>query len=160
TPRTAAFRIAIEKRDRACILTGSNNHPPHVDKRKEMLCGPAIEAAHIIPLGRPDLWKPQFVAGIRKSRRLLRIGYAAIDQNVLENGIMLRADLHIMFDRFFWSVNPKTWRVVVFIPVAELVSFHGRKINRGDTNQFPPEPIWRWHWEQCVLRCLRAEGEL
>ncbi|KAA8913983.1 hypothetical protein FN846DRAFT_886244 [Sphaerosporella brunnea] len=59
TPRSAAFRIDSEKRDRAFILTGANDHPPYVGKRKEMLCGPAIEAAHIIPLGRSDLWKPQ-----------------------------------------------------------------------------------------------------
>ncbi|KAA8895631.1 hypothetical protein FN846DRAFT_762528, partial [Sphaerosporella brunnea] len=158
--RTAAFRIAVEKRDLACILTGSNNHPPFVDKRKEMLCGPAIEAAHIIPLGRPDLWKTQIVADIRMSRRKLRIECGKIDQNALENGVMLRADLHCMFDRFFWGVHPKTWRVVVFIPVPELVSFHGRRITRRVSKQFPPEPVWLWHWQQCVLRCFRAGGEL
>ncbi|KAA8914374.1 hypothetical protein FN846DRAFT_1009382 [Sphaerosporella brunnea] len=139
TRRTPTFRAAVEKR-----LEGE-------------LSGPALEAAHIVPIGRPDLWSEAMVTAVRASRYKCKMAQSDTytDNNCVENRVMLRADLHRTFDLFFWSVNPKTNIVVVFVPIPELMQFHGMKVNSKQRG-FPPRKVWQWHWEQCVVRCLRA----
>ncbi|KAA8894068.1 hypothetical protein FN846DRAFT_1001765 [Sphaerosporella brunnea] len=78
-----------------------------------------------------------------------------IDNNCVENGIMLRADLHRMFDRFFWSIYPKTKVVVVFVPILEMMQLHGMKV-KAKQGGFPPMKICQWHWDQCVVRCIQG----
>ncbi|KAA8896591.1 hypothetical protein FN846DRAFT_910622 [Sphaerosporella brunnea] len=99
------------------------------------------------------------VSAVRSSRscRVLR-NAPYVDNNCVENGVMLRGDLHKMFDRFFWSVHPTTRVVVVFVPIPELMAYHGMKVARTPQG-FPQGKIWQWHWEQCVIRCMRAAAE-
>ncbi|KAA8898305.1 hypothetical protein FN846DRAFT_910135 [Sphaerosporella brunnea] len=165
TSRNKKFREAVEKRDLCCIVTKLNNHPPYVARHHGMLCGPAIQAAHIVPIGRPDIWcAGDFDTAIRQQRSLLQSpdAHGAIDLNATENGIMLREDLHTMFDRFFWGVHPRSMRVVVFVAVPELTWMHGMVIEprKRTTVGWPPKAVWEWHWQQCVIRSLRGQGEL
>ncbi|KAA8912515.1 hypothetical protein FN846DRAFT_769855, partial [Sphaerosporella brunnea] len=157
--RTPAFRTQVEARQAQCLLSGARNHPDDLTRLDGELTGPGIEAAHIVPLGRPDLWSEAMVSAVRASRseRVLR-NAPYVDNNCVENGVMLRADLHKMFDRFFWSVHPTTRVVVVFVPIPEMMEYHGMKVDRKPRG-FPPAKIWQWHWEQCVIRCLRAAAE-
>ncbi|KAA8898471.1 hypothetical protein FN846DRAFT_991558 [Sphaerosporella brunnea] len=157
TRRTPAFRAAVEKRYPQCLLSGARNHPEDLQRLEGELTGPGLEAAHIVPIGRPDLWSEAMVTAVRASRYKCKMAQSDTytDNNCVENGVLLRADLHRMFDRFFWSVNPKTNIVVVFVPIVELVQFHGMKVNSKQQG-FPPRKVWQWHWEQCVVRCLRA----
>ncbi|KAA8912118.1 hypothetical protein FN846DRAFT_773514 [Sphaerosporella brunnea] len=159
TTRTPAFRALVEARNPRCLLSGACNHPQDLTRLKGELTGPGIEAAHIVPLGRPDLWSEAMVSAVRSSRssRVLR-NAPYVDNNCVENGVMLRADLHKMFDRFFWSVHPSTRVVVAFVPIPELMAYHGMKVDRSPPG-FPPGKIWQWHWEQSVIRCLRAAAE-
>ncbi|KAA8896227.1 hypothetical protein FN846DRAFT_764514, partial [Sphaerosporella brunnea] len=155
--RTPAFRAAVEARHPECLLSGARNHPDDLERQEGELTGPGLEAAHIVPMGRPDLWTDAMAATVRYSRNRWKMAQTGkfIDNNCVENGVMLRADLHRMFDRFFWSIHPKTKIVVVFVPIPEMMQYHGMKVN-AKQRRFPPMKILQWHWDQCVVRCMRA----
>ncbi|KAA8895575.1 hypothetical protein FN846DRAFT_911607 [Sphaerosporella brunnea] len=38
------------------------------------------------------------------------------------------------------------------------MAYHGFKVDRSPLG-FSPGKIWQWHWEQCVIRRLRAAAE-
>ncbi|KAA8912644.1 hypothetical protein FN846DRAFT_903400 [Sphaerosporella brunnea] len=128
-----------------------------------MLCGPITKAAHILPIGRADIWSyGTFQHAVSQQRTLLRAAesHILVDQKAVENGIMLRQDLHSMFDRFFWGVHPRSMRVVVFVAVEELMPFHGMVLRPRTRIGWPPKALWNWQWQQCVVRRLRGQGEL
>ncbi|KAA8895413.1 hypothetical protein FN846DRAFT_785127 [Sphaerosporella brunnea] len=157
TTRTPAFRAAVEVRHPECLLSGTRNHPEALNRKEGELTGPGLEAAHIVPIGRPDLWTDTMAATVRFSPNRCKMDQTEkyINNNCVENGIMLRGDLHSMFDRFFWSIHPKTKVVVVFVPIPEMMQFHGMKVNATQRG-FPPMKILQCHWDQCVVRRLRA----
>jgi len=126
-----------------------------------------LAAAHVIPHARWDLLATDMQKSVKeaRSKQLLATSpriHKRIDINTPENGLLLRQDLHIAFDRFFWSIHPTQLRVVVFVHIPYLLPFHGRLLFPDGHRVpafFPTEKILRWHWQQCVLRRLKAFSE-
>jgi len=77
----------------------------------------AVEAAHIIPF-----------SGGRSDR--------------LSNALLLRADLHTLFDLGLLSVNPRRWTVVVGVALrrTEYANYHGKKIHLPRAKKYWPSP--------------------
>jgi HNH endonuclease len=77
----------------------------------------AVEAAHIIPFN-----------GGRSDR--------------LSNALLLRADLHTLFDLGLLSVNPRRWTVVVGAALrrTEYGNYHGKKIHLPRDKKYWPSP--------------------
>jgi len=67
----------------------------------------ALEAAHIIP-------------------------YSSSFNNDVSNGLLLRSDLHTLFDQYKWSIEPSTSRVVVKNDISNLSQYNGKKIKLDD----------------------------
>lgn len=65
TTRTPVFHALVEARQAQCLLSGARNHRDDLTRLKGELTGPEIEAAHIVPLGRPDLWSEAMVSAVR-----------------------------------------------------------------------------------------------
>jgi hypothetical protein len=77
----------------------------------------AVEAAHITPF-----------SGGRSDR--------------LSNALLLRADLHTLFDLGLLSVNPRRWTVVVGVALrrTEYGNYHGKKIHLPGDKKYWPSP--------------------
>lgn len=80
---------AVRDRDGRCIVSGKLNRFNGLD------------AAHIFPLAQGAHWIHN------NFDRWITDGSESI--NSVENGILLRADLHREFDMFTFSINPDVW---------------------------------------------------
>jgi len=69
----------------------------------------------------------------------------------VQNGILLRADLHTLFDRGLITINPETLKVEVAPQLISTVykEIAGRTITRPDAaGERPDKDALRWHQEQ------------
>jgi hypothetical protein len=94
-PRVSAFRDAVRARDGRCIVTGVVALGAQYDNWR------SFEAAHIFPLAYEEHWKnSDFTRWIS----ILPIAGASI--NSVQNGILLRSNIHVLFDSYEISINP------------------------------------------------------
>lgn len=93
--RVAGFRDAVRARDGRCVVSGQ------VAKGAQYGRWWGFEAAHIFPLGYEEHW-------IRNSySRWITIQPATGGPiNSVQNGLLLRADVHILFDNYVFSIDP------------------------------------------------------
>jgi hypothetical protein len=92
--RVQSFRDAVRSRDRQCVIS------------KEVAPSGAFqwwgfEAAHIFPLAYEGYWK-QHNFGRWISLQPERGGSI----NSVQNGLLLRSDIHQLFDGYAFSINP------------------------------------------------------
>jgi len=57
--------------------------------------------------------------------------YTGKHSNNLANGLLLRADLHLLFDAHLWSINPDTKSVIISSKIrkTEYKKYEGKKLN-------------------------------
>ena len=94
--RHRAFRDRVRLRDRRCVITKKEV----VTARHGFWGG--FEATHIFPIAYQATWDKQNFS------RWINIP-AANDQhpiNSVQNGLLLRSDIHQRFDTFHVSINP------------------------------------------------------
>jgi len=90
-----AFRHAIRLRDRRCVITGR----VALGAQDDNWIG--FEAAHIFPLAYEEHWRNN------KFARWISIPpIVGGTINSVQNGILLRSDIHQLFDSFAFSINP------------------------------------------------------
>ncbi|TPX31865.1 hypothetical protein SmJEL517_g04905 [Synchytrium microbalum] len=119
--RSATFKLELAQRDGVCVLTGEED--------SDLLIG-----AHVVP------WSWQ------ENHRIDQLPYYVKSLawqlpkklDSIENGLLLRWDLHAKFDKSRWTFfkDEKGWRVVV---LAERVPLG----IEGKYLEVPTEPIWK-----------------
>jgi len=78
--------------------------------------------------------------------------------NSVQNGILLRSDLHILFDAYDVTINPDdNYKVVCFNTDGNGVA--GKHIDFGDDECRPVDQLLRWHFRQAVIANMRGAGE-
>jgi len=93
--RLHSFRDEVRKRDGRCVITGTIALGAYRD------WWTGFEAAHIFPLAYEDHWIQHNFA------RWITIPTANGDTiNSKQNGLLLRADIHGLFDHYGISINP------------------------------------------------------
>ena len=93
--RLKPFRDEVRKRDGRCVITGKIAPGAHHDYWK------GFQAAHIFPLAYEGHWVQQ------KFSRWITIPAANGDNiNSKQNGLLLRSDIHELFDVYDVSINP------------------------------------------------------
>ena len=100
----AESRDAVRQRDRRCVVTGR----PALDAEYDMWYG--FQAAHIFPLAYEGHWRDNFYG--RWINIHPRTGRSI---NSVQNGLLLSADLHILFDSYVFSINPDVSMMVSFL---------------------------------------------
>ena len=94
--RDDSFRNGIRARDGKCVISGIKNMSTAGNWT-------AFEAAHIFPLELENLWLEfnygRWVDDIDDDAGISKI-------NSCQNGLLLRSDVHKMFDQYLLSVNP------------------------------------------------------
>lgn len=87
----------------------------------------ALEAAHIYP-------------------------YKGNDTNNVWNGLLLRADIHTLFDLYLITVHPETKEILI-APELKSTSYsklHGKKLSLPkDESLSPRREVLKWHYQQC-----------
>ncbi|KIX02014.1 uncharacterized protein Z518_07953 [Rhinocladiella mackenziei CBS 650.93] len=149
-PRVKAFQEAVRSRDRQCIISGK---PVPTFGGKTFWGG--FEAAHIFPLTKEDYWRDHNYG------RWITIQPAEGGSiNSVQNGVLLRSDIHDQFDAFDISINPDdNYKVVAFRPIGENIK--GKHLDRElfTRPDGPVDQFLRWHFRQAVLTNMKGAGE-
>ncbi|KZF23834.1 hypothetical protein L228DRAFT_282514 [Xylona heveae TC161] len=151
--REDSFRDGIRLRDRSCVISGDKNYVYDYG----WFYG--FQAAHIFPLASESLWVQfnyqRWITNIPDTDTSSRI-------NSVQNGFLIRQDLHTLFDQYLLSVNPDDgYKIITFFPNPFRVD--GRILeyscrNPDDPNHVSDE-LLRWHFRQSVLANMREAGE-
>jgi len=96
--RVQAFTDAVRSRDLRCVITGKRA----INADHNNWAG--FEAAHIFPLAFEGLWNDFDYGRWIKSPSNGEIRGGKI--NSVQNGLLLRSDIHQLFDTYFISINP------------------------------------------------------
>ena len=88
----------------------------------------ALDAAHIIP-------------------------YRGEKDNDIRNGLLLRADIHRLFDAYQIGIEPKSLKIHVSNLVDDPMyqAYHGKKLNIGSSNQISIAAL-KHHWSEFIAK--------
>jgi hypothetical protein len=92
--RVGGFRDAVRNRDRRCLITG-------IEAEDERGDWSGFEAAHVFPLAYEGYWQEHDF-----SRWITIPSVRGGSINSVQNGILLRSDIHQLFDMYNLSINP------------------------------------------------------
>ena len=112
--RVAGFRDAVRERDRRCVVT----REPVLRAQHGIWRG--FQAAHIFPLAYEGHW-----TAINYGRYITippaRTSMGSI--NSVQNGMLLRDDIHSLFDDYDISINPDDdYKIVCFGPDSKNIA--------------------------------------
>jgi hypothetical protein len=93
--RTQAFRDAVRSRDRRCVISGKEAVNAQYDNWR------GFEAAHIFPLAYEGYWNDN-----NFGRWITLPPDRGGTINSIQNGLLLKADIHQLFDGYDFSINP------------------------------------------------------
>ncbi|KMU75760.1 hypothetical protein CISG_05157 [Coccidioides immitis RMSCC 3703] len=120
---------------------------------------PAFHAAHVFPLECENLWC-EFNYGRWVTNMDDAVGISKI--NSTQNGLLMDASLHNLFDQYLFSINPDDgYKIISFFP--DDMTIDGRILDPvcrdpTDPNHVSDE-LLRWHFRQSVLANMRGAGE-
>lgn len=147
--RVQAFRDQVRERDGRCVITKKEN------RRARFGIWDGFEAAHIFPLAYEQYWIDH-----NFNRWISLPPSQGGTINSVQNGLLLRGDIHTDFDHFNISINPDdNYKIVCFqLDVDEIA---GRILDNRllDDERRPAPELLRWHFRQAVLTNMRGAGE-
>lgn len=167
--RENSFSPGVRRRDGKCVISGTIS--------RQALYGnwASLEAAHVFPLEHESIWMHnnygRWVTDMDDGVDISKI-------NSVQNGLLMGAHLHRLFDQYLFSVNPDVstliqgcpsyanksqddYKIVSFGPddwgiggrVLDPVCRDPENLHRVSDN------ILRWHFRQSVLANMRGAGE-
>lgn len=144
--RSLAFTDAVRSRDRRCVITGEE----YVDNDDWI----GFEAAHIFPLAYQQQWNDYYYGSWISS---IPVGGDTI--NSVQNGLLLRSDIHQRFDMYMFSINPDdNYKIVCFSGDSKGIA--GKYFDqRHNDPERPADQLLRWHFRQAVLTNMKGVGE-
>ncbi|KIW78778.1 hypothetical protein Z517_08617 [Fonsecaea pedrosoi CBS 271.37] len=148
--RVAAFAEAVRLRDRQCIISGRS-----VPFLNDIYYWRSFEAAHIFPLAYEGYWIKE-----NYGRWIISQPVQGGSINSVQNGLLLSAGIHQLFDSYSISINPDdNYKIVAFEPTG--FDFVGKHLDRElfTRPDAPIDPLLRWHFRQAVLANMRGTGE-
>src|SRR6266516_4119444 len=138
--RVHEFSDAVRQRDGRCVVSGEKV----VHAKRGLWFG--FEAAHIFPLAREGDWN-QYNFGRWITLPPQRESAGTI--NSVQNGLLLRSDLHKGFDAYSFSINPDdNYKVVCFLEDGKGIA--GKHLEQKflyDPRR-PVDQLLRWHFIQ------------
>ncbi|KAF8467169.1 HNH endonuclease-domain-containing protein [Kalaharituber pfeilii] len=152
TGRDEDFRQVIRARDGGCVLSGQINRSAYRDYWK------GYEAAHIWPLEKGGEWLSQ---GAFRWITDLDETDPAGRMNSPQNGMLMRADIHKLFDDYVIGINPDC-NYKIFVFGEDMNSIAGRHLSvtaHENGNEGVRDNLLRWHLRQCVFANMRRSGE-
>ena len=105
--RVQAFRNAVRSRDQRCVITGTPAH------RAQYGSWTGFEAAHIFPLAYEQYWTQNDYG-----RWISIIPDSGGKINSVQNGLLLRSDIHQQFDTYGFAINPDVCIHTLYLFIA------------------------------------------
>ncbi|KAK6498070.1 hypothetical protein TWF506_004312 [Arthrobotrys conoides] len=155
---TRTFEKDVKKRYSKCVITNTTS------KWGSLTCGPGYVAAHIVPqkfwfsypdqrpLGDyenyPFKVTPSYNTDSDNLRKRMRSTWGT------PNGLLLRADIHEMFDRRMIAIHPFTFKIRLFAPMSVAMEYHGKVV---EWDKIPDRAALAYHYSQCVMENVAAE---
>ncbi|ELR03632.1 hypothetical protein VC83_03464 [Pseudogymnoascus destructans] len=146
--RTEAFRNEVRHRDRRCVVTG------HEVGSAYRIHWRGFEVGHIFPIAYEAQWTAQ-----NFSRWITILPERGGSINSVQNGLLLRSDIHQLFDGYDFAINPDDNYKIVFF-VEDTYNLAGTYLDRRllDDPQRPVDQLFRWHFRQAVLVNMKGAG--
>ncbi|KAF2472076.1 uncharacterized protein BDR25DRAFT_284536 [Lindgomyces ingoldianus] len=147
--RVQSFRDAVRKRDGRCVISGN------VAVMAQFDVWDGFQAAHVFPIAYEGHWKDH---GYDRWITIQPDNGGAI--NSVQNGMLLRNDIHHLFDTYNLSINPDDNYKIVFFAL-DAYGLAGKHLDQIFINdpQRPVDQLLRWHFRQAVLANMRGAGE-
>ena len=149
--RVKAFKDAVRRRDGRCVVSGKRA----VHAWRGLWDG--FEASHIFPLAYEGRWvQHNYGRWITIPPERERAGTI----NSVQNGLLLRDDLHTLFDVYVFSINPDdNYKIICFLEDGDGIA--GKHLDQEflGNPQRPPDQLLRWHFRQAVFANMRGAGE-
>ncbi|OAL74367.1 hypothetical protein A7D00_2400 [Trichophyton violaceum] len=151
--RDSSFRAGVRARDGKCVVSGL------INTYAQFGAWEGFEAAHVFPLQHETIWV-EHGFGRWVTNMENQVGGSSIHS--IQNGLLLRSDVHQFFDAYKISINPDDgYKVVCFGP--DLLGVDGRVLdpicrNPNDSGRVSDE-ILRWHFRQAVLANMKGSGD-
>ncbi|AEO60038.1 hypothetical protein MYCTH_2120123 [Thermothelomyces thermophilus ATCC 42464] len=147
--RVQSFIEQVQARDGRCIVSKVEN------ARAVDGFWWGFEAAHIFPLAYEQQWLEN-----NYSRWITIDPPQGGKINSVQNGILLRSDLHQLFDNYTFSINPDNgYKIIYFVKDCEQLAGKSLDSRLLDDPRRPPDSLFRWHFRQAVLTNMRGIGE-
>ncbi|KAK6336567.1 hypothetical protein TWF696_002116 [Orbilia brochopaga] len=154
---TRSFERGVKSLHTHCLITQTNSRFANLD------CGPGYTATHIVP---QQLW---FSYPDRLDQRIHDYPINVVpssdscDESTLRsrmaktwrlaNGILLRADIHEIFNQRLLAIHPVTDEMRIFAPMDVVAGYHGKKVI---WEARPDRTAIAYHYQQCVLENVGA----
>ncbi|PUU84236.1 hypothetical protein B9Z19DRAFT_1150818 [Tuber borchii] len=135
--RNHDFCRDIRARDGCCVISGDT--PDDRDMARGYWG--ALDAAHIYPLRHEDHWT---AGNFAQCISILPTSGQSI--NSVENGLLLRSDIHRHFDNHYVTINPDLCLALILLIPHPLPPPDNR----------PAIDLLRWHYRQSVLANVRG----
>jgi len=103
--RTQSFCNAVRSRDGQCVITGQQAPDPANDNWD------GLQAAHIFPPAYEDHWNQSNYSNLIT---IPPASETAGSINSVQNGLLLRNDIHDLFDNYDFSINPDACSPYIF----------------------------------------------
>jgi len=147
--RVAPFRDEVRARDGRCILSSYRPFPGTWE---------AMQATHIFPLAYEGYWNDHnygrwiTIPPANESHGLI---------NSVQNGILLKSDMHDFFDCYDLTINPDDKYKIVCFAVDSLQLNLPDRLDQTflDNPRRPVDQLLRWHFRQAVLTNMKGPGE-
>ncbi|EPE02613.1 hypothetical protein F503_06589 [Ophiostoma piceae UAMH 11346] len=147
--RTKSFTDAVRARDGGCVVSKVMN--PDIEIGEWL----RFQAAHIFPLAYESQWKDG------NYDRWITIDPPQGGKiNSVQNGILLRSDVHLEWDTYRVSINPDNGYKIIYFG-SDINGCAGNVLDQRllEDPRCPPADLFRWHFRQAVLTNMRGEGE-
>ncbi|KAF3133225.1 hypothetical protein TWF569_010669 [Orbilia oligospora] len=148
-----AVKITYDK----CVITRTSS------KWGSLICGPGYVASHIMP---QKLWFPYpdwHPSPVFEKFPFNVIPSYNTDEDTLRkrmqstwgpaNSLLLRADIHDMFDQRMIAIHPVTSRIRLFAPMPVAMEYHGQVV---EWEVIPDRAALAHHYTQCVIENVAA----
>ncbi|KFX87736.1 hypothetical protein O988_09305 [Pseudogymnoascus sp. VKM F-3808] len=147
--RTKVFCDEVRQRDRRCVVTGQEALGAYRQNWR------GFEACHVFPLAYEAYWMENNFA-----RWISIIPERGGPINSVQNGLLLRTDIHQLFDSYDFAINPDDNYKIVFFS-EDAYNLAGTQLDRRilDDPRRPVDQLLRWHFRQAVLVNMKGAGE-
>ncbi|OBT53081.1 hypothetical protein VE04_05710 [Pseudogymnoascus sp. 24MN13] len=151
--RTKSFHVRVIARDDQCVISGT----PHPKDEAPT----SFSTCHIFPFARERTWVEKGMARfITDEEHPARENDTKIHS--VQNGLLLRDDIHSSFDAYALTVNVDEGYKVVCL-TRDHVNVDGRRLAlccRDPQNPLRvPDELLRWHHREAILASMKGAGE-
>lgn len=148
------FQSLVKDRDQKCVISGETSELADADDSDEE---PDLHTAHIFPVA----WNNLLSTHVPDYAITYKHPDDSSGVNSPQNGLLMKSEIHPLWNAYFISVNPTTNKVISFSERTD--QYDGRMLDpacrQKSSPYYVPDELLKWHFKQCVLSRMRGPVE-